>query len=286
MDVVSFDREWFATFNMAMVAFSATLVVHVNCFANSCRLVHRGGRYRWLRWLNLFQASCAVSCHLCRISDYFFPTDCDFKGFYNFVSYYCAVMSMDAMVAFMAAAILLTTVAHRERGIILCCFVAMVPFLAKLNIIVRAFRNIVTSVAPFNLCLSAFAIPTIFSEMMLTEVATHAFTLLVNGAILARYLNRNPAPFAPGRLLTLDLQDQGLLFMLFMDIATVCLYTPVGVGNAGPNPEILVQTRWAIVSKCFNIALIRFLRSRAEPPSRPLKSMDTRESNLPSYRRA
>ncbi|KAJ9069378.1 hypothetical protein DSO57_1019051 [Entomophthora muscae] len=273
---------------MAMVAFSATLIVHINCFVNSCRVVQRGGRYPWLRWWNMFQATCAVSCHLCRISDYFFPTDCNFKGYYNFVSYNTAILSMDGMVAFMAAMILLTTIVYREKAIILCCFGAMMAFLTKLHVIVRAFLSVSNSVGPFSLCLTAFSVPSLFVEAVFSEVGCHVFTLLTNGAIFARYMNQNPSVLTRDKMFTLNFNDHGLLYMMFMDLVTIVLYTPVGLGSGGPNPEVLIQVRWAITSKCFNIALIRFLNCHPpEPRALPLKSsIDTQETSFPAPRSA
>ena len=94
MDLVNIEKEWFINFNMAMIIFSATLVIHINCLWNSTILLRKLRSNKIIQF-NFIQACFAVSCHLNRITDYFFKTNCQFKGYYNWISYGIAATIMD-----------------------------------------------------------------------------------------------------------------------------------------------------------------------------------------------
>ncbi|KAJ1968831.1 hypothetical protein H4R35_006315, partial [Dimargaris xerosporica] len=92
---VTFDRTWFTLLNLAMVAYASTLVVHISNLLVTTYLYHKRPRlpiilFTWL------QAIGAVSCHLSRMTDYFFTVNCHVKGYYN---YSCYLVSTSLLIA-------------------------------------------------------------------------------------------------------------------------------------------------------------------------------------------
>ncbi|KAJ1974597.1 hypothetical protein H4R34_004661 [Dimargaris verticillata] len=83
---VTFDRTWFTLLNLAMIAYASTLMVHISNLLVTTYLYRKRPRlpvflFTWL------QAIGAVSCHLSRMTDYFFTANCHVKGYYNYSCY-------------------------------------------------------------------------------------------------------------------------------------------------------------------------------------------------------
>jgi len=229
--------------------------IYYNCWINSLYLVCEKS-LKWLRIWNLTQVSCAVSCHLSRITDYFFSTNCAFKAVYNFLSYYVAILSMDLITVFIiyfSVQILLKY--GYKTTIVYFIVICGLPLFAKFGTISIALFHLKGFTSDFNFCAAKF-IDGIFELMMWTEVAAHSFTI----SFYCYFFYQNIKITTKKIPLFEKLRKSEFTYVVLMDIITIMLYSPVAVHNAGPNAEVIVQLRWALVSKCFNLALIKFLK--------------------------
>ncbi|KAJ1992523.1 hypothetical protein H4R33_000979 [Dimargaris cristalligena] len=93
--VVNYDRHWFNTTSMAMIALAGTLLIHISNAVTSVRLNFKH-RIPSLFLVAMIQSLVAVGCHFCRSSDFFFVTDCQFKPYLN---NFCYALSTGLIIA-------------------------------------------------------------------------------------------------------------------------------------------------------------------------------------------
>ncbi|KAJ1992522.1 hypothetical protein H4R33_000978 [Dimargaris cristalligena] len=85
--IVSYDREWFTTTNMGMIAFAGTLLIHISNAMVSTQLNFKH-RAPSMFTAAMFQSVISIGCHLSRVSDYFWETNCNFKPYFNNFCYW------------------------------------------------------------------------------------------------------------------------------------------------------------------------------------------------------
>ncbi|ORX96206.1 hypothetical protein K493DRAFT_301053 [Basidiobolus meristosporus CBS 931.73] len=233
-DMVTFDTTWYNTMNMAMLIFSATLIVHISNAYRAFRMYTKHPS-NYLFIMNVVETCSGVSCHLCRVSDYFFVTDCHFKGYYNGVFYYISTALVMGIFVIRC---------YRVTPLRYVFLFIMVSFhITKLISALMYVFGLDAKVGTFRECV---ALPGGISMPFLleTEIYMNAVLFVWWIGVLVRLLSRKSYKF--GSLI----RDEGAGYTMLSNLFTITLMTMVVQNTTlGLNPEVLLQTKWAIESK-------------------------------------
>ncbi|KAK9709172.1 hypothetical protein K7432_009204 [Basidiobolus ranarum] len=233
-DLVTFDTTWYNMMNMAMLIFSATLIVHISNAYRAFRMYTKHPSHH-LFIMNVVETFCGVSCHLCRVSDYFFVTDCHFKGYYNGVFYYVSTALVTGIYCLRCYRVspLKFIYAFIMVGFHVAKFASEVDYSLGLDAKVGTFRECATTPGGIS-----------FPFLIFTEVYMNA-VMLVWWAAAIIYLVRKKSDTLKNLL-----EGEGAGYTMVSNIVTIVLFTMV-IQNVtlNLNPEVLIQTKWAIESK-------------------------------------
>ncbi|RKP38397.1 hypothetical protein BJ085DRAFT_38908 [Dimargaris cristalligena] len=255
--VVQVDHQWFTNLNLAMLAYAASLVVHFSNFLVSSALFwkHRHSALFAFLWVH---ALLAISCHFSRMSDYFFSTNCQFKGYYNYSMYLIATslalviwtvravqaLPAPAPVPSMASRQMLPrplTGSHRmvlAVGSVLACG-KVAGFLAMFHSYFEA------AVGQFSSC-DVAPTPTGINLIFIPELAIYVTMLLLwSGIIYYRLRIAHPQPWS----LSDALYHDGARYNLTIGILSTTLAALIlATFQTGIYVEVPVQIKYAVDS--------------------------------------
>jgi uncharacterized membrane protein YcgQ (UPF0703/DUF1980 family) len=266
------EIQWYLMLNMAMLIFSATFIIHANCFINALTMYWRHSR-KWIHKFHLFQTACAVGCHLCRVSDYFWVTDCYFKGYFNYVSYFIGVFVMDGIQVWKFNHIIIKQ-AHKfpriTKWFSLLTF-GYIGITTKIVLSILIGTIIQSTVGVATFCVAN--LPQIaFVGVVGSDIVYHIFTLVWSFyLVINQYIGyRNEFPTTKTQLLpTRFIKQIGLnseiLYLMASDLCIIVFFGLVYFGLTGlVNPEVFMQIKWAIHTKCISQMMQNHTKSQMD----------------------
>ncbi|KAK9763590.1 hypothetical protein K7432_009598 [Basidiobolus ranarum] len=233
-DLVTFEVEWYLMTNMAMLIFSATLIVHISNAYRSLQLNRQFPSNKYFIF-NMLESFAGVSCHLCRISDYFFMTDCHFKGYFNVVFYY---ISTGLATMIMGHRCFADTPLRHVYGMI-----TILLHVVKLCTTLKFAVTLVNITGKFSECLPILDVKA-FITMLMTEITLNAFLFAWWMVIVGIRIYQQPDRYSK------VFREGGAGYtMVSAAVNLILLSCMVNNVSFGLNPEVLLQTKWAIESK-------------------------------------
>ncbi|KAJ9063902.1 hypothetical protein DSO57_1036164 [Entomophthora muscae] len=279
--LVKIDAAWFQWFNMVLVAVSFTLIIHLNCFFIALRLVCKYPREK-IYIASLIQTICGVACHLSRTTDFFFVTDCIAKPLHNYTQFWLGISLMDVVVLWRDTRML--TVLFKLAPswyALMWMFLGLAPLLSKSVTMLLTISSLKGSMGPFGIC-QIDLIDKYFTYAMWCWVAYHCAMLALHAILFLdiNYIISLPFKRRPRPAPTVD---KGTLLLLLSDVTTICLLlTLLQARLRLGEPDLVLQSMWAIKSKCV-IEMLSLMTKHSGKP-KVLDSEDHAESIY--YRRS
>ncbi|KXN72768.1 hypothetical protein CONCODRAFT_68773 [Conidiobolus coronatus NRRL 28638] len=275
-----FEKGWYLMLNMALIAYSATFIIHFNAFINAVKMFYRRSR-TWVHQIHLAQATGPVTCHLCRMSDYFWATNCIFKGYYNHVSYFFSVFGMDFLQAFRFHKAI-EGLDCRYQKILKWFNLFYFGFCVLLSKLLNGIFDVYmlesfTDVATF--CGVAF-LTSEFNSILIIDLVSHfssiPFTFFLIYLHYKQYRRKNPdaklSLTNPLRFINQIGLDTGIFFIFFGDIIIIIMFGILLFNwNGAWSPEIFYQVRWALHTKCISVMMEYWTEKEDEKKARMIQ---------------
>jgi len=249
--IVEIDTTWFLWFNTVLLAFAMTFIVHFNCLYNAVLLLKRHPKNK-LFWMSVIQNMCAVACHISRVTDYFFLTDCHVKPFHNYIQYWISNCIMDLIVLYRDV--------HRLEVLFqvpklvkysLWVILGILPTLAKSTTMFLTTLSLNGTMGQFAIC-DLVLNNAYFDLAHWSWIIYHSLMFCLHGLILLTvYKNIAPLPRRPISADELTEGDYGTIVLSISDVTAVTFYLLLIYGNFTPGaPDVILQLLWATKSKC------------------------------------
>lgn len=244
-DLVQVDVPWFVGFNVVLMAFALTFVVHFNCLLLSAYLFKRRTRW-WVAWLCLLQAATAMACHTSRLTDFFFATDCSFKPYHNYTMFLISCCTIDLLFVFHIAVDRLVKGSATAAVRVFWLAMGVVPSVAKSVFMVLTIASMQAITGPFGIC--SFTMNTGFFHLALAVWAIHHSAMLALTLATPLLARLGLLPPADHFRIPSDPLERPLLCL--QHVASIGLI----IAMFFPNPEfdvsdLVMQSYWAIKSK-------------------------------------
>ncbi|ORX95619.1 hypothetical protein K493DRAFT_301354 [Basidiobolus meristosporus CBS 931.73] len=239
-----FSGAWFIWINLSLLIFSFTLVVHVRNSFTSLRLLAKIPS-DLLFWFGAVQSTAAIFCHISKMTDYFFTTNCSFKSIFNPTFYYISTTAL--------AAVLYRRCYFSIRyGRHLFFAGAMVVFGMKLSGLVVLLSNFSPAPAVFRECKSMLMhIPsTIYFGI---EICMNAYVMLWWLIILGDRVYLQDKPWRGA------IRKDGSSYTLASTASTILFASLLMNGVVlGLSTDVLNQVQWAIQSMLCTQQLVEY----------------------------
>ncbi|KAJ9060437.1 hypothetical protein DSO57_1030931 [Entomophthora muscae] len=251
-------KSWFEGFNVVLMAFSLTFVVHVNCLVLSAYLVTRRAGW-WPAWLSLLQAATAMACHTSRLTDFFFDTDCSVKPYHNYTMFCISCCTIDILLVFHIAQNRHMAGCSITAKRLFWLVVAVLPTLAKSVFMIMTITSIQPTTGPFRIC--SFTMNTTFFHYALTIWAFHHLTMLL--------LTSTIPLLSHLRVLSLPNSNESIKVCLTHIISILLI-----ILMFFPNPDLdlsdlVMQSYWALKSRTAISLILSLEKSHLTSPDDP-----------------